>query len=370
MIQVKIMLSVEHPAWVHQFKYVIENLKRQGHEVKVVAIKKDVTIDLLNAYNIPYELISDSSGKGILEKGLIFLRTTWEIFKICTGNKPDIFIGRASPMMAINSFLFRKPHIVFEDSEPSRFCLWICKLLSDTIITPTCFTRNLGKKQIRINANKELFYLNPKYFHPDPRVLDRMGLKYGDKYIILRFVAWNAHHDVGQHGIRNKIDIVRKIEEFGRVYITSEDTLSGELKKFQIPLPPEEIHNILYFATLFLSDSQTMTTEAALLGTPAVRCNSFVGEYDMGNFLELERKYGLIFNCRSEVDALEVALKILKEPDVKKEWVKKREHLMKEKIDVTAFMVWFIENYPQSFAEMKEHPGMQFPCASTPSDIL
>jgi predicted glycosyltransferase len=42
-----------------------------------------------------------------------------------------------------------------------------------------------------------------------------------------------------------------------------------------------------------------MTTEAAVLGTPAIRCNSFVGKRDMGNFIELEKKYGLIFNFDS-----------------------------------------------------------------------
>jgi len=29
------------------------------------------------------------------------------------------------------------------------------------------------------------------------------------------------------------------------------------------------------------------------------------------------------------------------------------------KIDPTAFMVWFIENYPESFRIMKEDPGYQ-----------
>ncbi len=342
----KILLSVEHPAWVHQFKYVIENLKKQGHEVKIVAIKKDVTIDLLNAYNIPYELISEPSGKGIFEKGLIFLRTTWKIFRICIKNKPDIFIGRASPMMAINSFLFRTPHIVFEDSEPSRFCLWTCKLFSDVIITPRCFTRDLGRKQIRVDANKELFYLHPKYFSPDPEVLNLMNLDPEERYIVLRFVAWNAHHDVGQHGLKDKVGIVRRLEEFGRVYISSEDTLPEELKKYQITIPPEKIHDVLYFATLFFSDSQTMTTEAALLGTPAIRCNSFVGENDMGNFQELEQEYGLIFNCKDEENALKTALNILKDHNAKNAWTTKREKLMNEKIDVTAFTVWFIENYP------------------------
>ena len=34
--------------------------------------------------------------------------------------------------------------------------------------------------------------------------------------------------------------------------------------------------------------------------------------------------------------------------------------MLADKIDVTAFMVWFIENYPGSFRIMKEEPDYQY----------
>jgi hypothetical protein len=33
--------------------------------------------------------------------------------------------------------------------------------------------------------------------------------------------------------------------------------------------------------------------------------------------------------------------------------------MLKEKIDVTAFLVWFIENYPESVRIMREDPDYQ-----------
>jgi hypothetical protein len=33
--------------------------------------------------------------------------------------------------------------------------------------------------------------------------------------------------------------------------------------------------------------------------------------------------------------------------------------MLRDKIDVTAFMVWFIENYPDSVNIMKENPEYQ-----------
>jgi len=37
----------------------------------------------------------------------------------------------------------------------------------------------------------------------------------------------------------------------------------------------------------------------------------------------------------------------------------KREKMLKDQIDVTSFMVWFIENYPDSARIMKENPEFQ-----------
>jgi len=33
--------------------------------------------------------------------------------------------------------------------------------------------------------------------------------------------------------------------------------------------------------------------------------------------------------------------------------------MLSEKIDVTAFIVWFVENWPESFKIMKENPDYQ-----------
>ena len=39
---------------------------------------------------------------------------------------------------------------------------------------------------------------------------------------------------------------------------------------------------------------------------------------------------------------------LLSSPNIIEEWTRKKEKMLQDKIDVTAFMVWFIENYPTS----------------------
>jgi len=38
----------------------------------------------------------------------------------------------------------------------------------------------------------------------------------------------------------------------------------------------------------------------------------------------------------------------------------RRQKMLLEKIDVTAFLVWFVENYPESAKIMKENPEYQW----------
>jgi hypothetical protein len=362
----RIILSVEHPAWAHQFRYVIKELEKKGHTFKVVAINKDRDLELLDAFGIPYDVISNTSGKNIIEKGFIFLWTTFQIFLVSAKFKPDLFIGRASPMMAINSFVFRKPHIVFEDTEHSNFCLKVCTLFSDVIMTPVCFIKKLGKKQLRIDSYKELFYLHSNYYQPNPATLSELGLTENDHFIILRFVAWDAHHDIGQHGITDKVKFVKKIEKYGQILITSEGSIPPELEQYQIPVSPEKLHDLLYYATLYMGDGGTTASEAAMLGTPSIFISTLSGT--MGNFIELEKTYNLLYSFIDENAVLGMAVEILKNPDSKKNWRIKREQLLRKKVDVSAFMIWFIENYPQSFTDIKGHPELQYHYVRIPID--
>ena len=50
---------------------------------------------------------------------------------------------------------------------------------------------------------------------------------------------------------------------------------------------------------------------------------------------------------------------LLSMKNLKQEWQKRRQKMLADKIDVTAFMVWFVENYPESVRIMKENPDYQ-----------
>lgn len=358
----KIIVEIGHPAHVHHFKNMISDLEKKGHNVKICTTDKDITLSLLDNYGFNYELLGINRGRSrLLGKIPLLFKLEYNMLKIAKKFKPDLFISRGSPVSAHISKILRKPYIISSDSEPVALGRILSFPFADAIYIPSSFNKKLkNSKIIKIDGYKEMAYLHPNYFNPDPSVYDELGLSCNDEYIVLRFVAMSAYHDVGKKGIQNKIEFVQELSKYTNVYISSEKPLPAELLKYKLPTKSTRMHDVLYYAKMLVCDSQTTTTEAAILGTPAIRCNSFVGENDMGNFIELEIKYGLIFNYKNSNDARNKAIELVQRRNLKEEWKPKRDCLLKDKIDVNKFMVWFVENYPDSLKIMKNNPDTQY----------
>ena len=339
----RILIDIGHPAHVHQFRNAIHLLEARGHDVLVTSRNKEVTFALLDKYSIPYVKVGDYANNNI-KKAINMFKIDAELYSVTSKFQPDILIGGVGNVyIAHVSWLLRRPSILFNDTEHGKLQDQLSYPFTTTICTPSCYTRDLGEKQVRYNGYHELAYLHPDRFTPNPAVLTELGLAEGDPFIIVRFVSWQASHDVGQHGIHDKVGLVKALEQYGRVLITSEGALPPELQPYQVKISPEKMHDFLYFAILFFGDSPTMTTESAILGTPAICVSTWA--CGCGNFRDLSSNYDLLYCFRDEHVALKKAFEILNSKDLKCEWGSKRKKLLNEKIDVTAFMVEFFENY-------------------------
>ena len=365
---VRIVFSMGHPAHFHLFKNAIRILETRGHQCRIICVRKDVLVHLLDASEYHYTVIGSFSST-LWGKMIEQIRFEAGLYRVVRDFAPDILVGgTGSAAVAHIGKLARVPSVVFDDTEHARIEHMLMDPFVSTFCTPSCYLSDLEGRQIRYNGYHELAYLHPAYFTPDSSVLDRIGLAIGDPFIVVRFVSWNASHDIGQHGILDKAELVKALEPYGRVLITSEGPLPPELEKYRAQVAPEKMHDLLSFARLYIGEGATMASEAALVGTPSLLVSSLAGT--MGNFLELEKTYELIYSYSDSGAALQKALDILSDLDSKRIWAKKRDRLLEDKIDVTAFMVWFIENYPQSIVEIKEHPEVQYSCASTVGEIL
>jgi predicted glycosyltransferase len=346
----KTIIGISHPKQVYMFKNLYFELKKEGHEVLVIVVDKEISIKLLVELGIDYVKIGMNKRK-LFSKMLSIIPTTLRTLKLARKFGADLFVGQALPYLALTSFIMRKKFIIFEDTENAVIPHLVANPFADSIVTPSFFTKDFGKKQITINGSFELAYLRSNWFLPDIKVLEKLGLQLGEKFSILRFVGWTANHDIGHNGLtrENKIKAVELFSHYGKVFITSECELPQELEQFKLKINPSDAHSLMYYASLLYGESASMAAEASYLGTPSI----FIDNLGRGYTDELS-KFGLLFHFSESMPdqamSIEKGVEILNDTEV--DWKGKLSKLVEDKIDVAQFMNWFVMNYPNSKKEM------------------
>jgi len=337
----RIMIAVHHPAHVHFFKHVIRELEDGGHDVYVVVRDKEITIELLEQCAIPHDVVVRSY-EGMWD--LIRTQTAyeWKLLRKGLKIRPEITLSIGSPAVGHVSKIVGATHVLFTDTDVPSNRLAIP--FADVVCTPVNFERDYGSTHVRYPGYHELAYLHPDLFDPNPDVLREHGVEPEDEFFVMRFVGWGAHHDVGKKGLSRecKRRLVSRFAREGDVYITSEGNFPEEFAEYQIPVPSHHIHNLLYYANLYVGDSGTMATEAALLGTPAIRSSPFPEGEDISNFAELEQKYDLLYSVVNDREVLDTVDRLLDEEYANEMWEEKRSVLLADKINVADFVLGIV----------------------------
>ena len=351
----RILIDIGHPAHVHYFKNFIKIMKSKNFNFLIIARDKEVTHQLLSTYQINY-ISRGKGGNNFFSKLFCLIKANFIIYKHSKEFNPDLFLSFASPYAAQVSKLFKKPHISFTDTEHAKLGNLLFIPFTDCVITPSCYKRDFKINHVTFNSYMELCYLHPKYFNRDKNILNLLGISENEKFVIVRFVSWNAAHDFGKSGINYniKLKLINILSNHAKVLISSESELPEELKKYKINIKADKMHDALSYCSLFIGEGATMASECAMIGTPAIYINSL----EVGYCTEQEKKYNLILNYRSFNHLLiKQAINILNNDDFKSEIKNNHKIMLQDKINPTDFMVWFIENYPNSIEKIKSDPG-------------
>lgn len=359
----RILIDIGHPAHVHLYRNFIKEMQDRNHKFWMIVKNVASSKQLLEIYNIPFIEIGDKKDS-LIGKGLNQLRYNWILqglvrkYRISVGMGSSITVPQVSKLTKMHSVVFDD-----DDDQVEPLFTYFAHPFSDYLLSPDVLKNKRRKKStIYYSGYHELAYLHPNRFLPDAEVLREIGVKPGEVFFILRFNAFKAHHDLGISGLslENKRRLITKLAEKGKVFITMERELEPEFEKYRLKISPEKIHSFIYYATMLIGDSQTMTSEAAVLGTPAIRCNSFVGR--ISYLEEEEHRYGLTYGFRPEQTDVMFAkiAELLAMPDLKNEWQRRRTKMLSDKIDVTAFMVWFVENLPESAKIIRKDASYQY----------
>jgi uncharacterized protein len=338
----RILIDILHPAHVHFFRNFHNEMGARGHEMCITARDKDRSVELLQAFGLPHAQISSqkSGGAGL---ALEMAQRTPRLMKIMRSFRPDVMTGIMGPSIALAGALRprRVPAVVFYDTEFAVQTNRIVYPLAYSVCTPDCYQGTVPGRHPTYAGYHELAYLHPNRFQPDPAVLAEFGLTPGEPYSIVRFVSWQAVHDRKEVGLsaKQKRHLVEVLQRRGRVLISSEAPLTTDLEELSVRGQVNQIHHLIAHARLVVGESATMSSEAAVLGVPAV----FIATTGRGYTDDEEKRYGLVRHfTEDQYDmALSAIEEILATPQA--DWQAARQRLLEDKIDVTAWMIDYFE---------------------------
>lgn len=342
----RILIDILHPAHVHFFRNFHDEMAGRGHQLCITARDKDRSVELLREFGLPYQQISAQHQRGGLAVEMI--QRTSRLLTVIRAFSPDVLTGIMGPSIAVAGRLRRVPAVVFYDTEFAVQTNWFVYPLAHSVCTPDSYQGRVRGRHVQYPGYHELAYLHPNRFQPDPRRLSAFGVSPEEPYSLVRFVSWQAVHDRHERGLttpqkRNLIDILQASGK--RVLISSEEPLPSDLAGLEVKGPVDQIHHLLAYAQLFVGESATMSSEAAVLGVPAV----FIAATGRGYTDDEEKRYGLVRHFTDDqYEEAVAAIEKLSSDSPRKIGQMARERLLAEKIDVTG---WMVDYFESTFAE-------------------
>jgi predicted glycosyltransferase len=337
----RILIDILHPAHVHFFRNFHAEMTARGHDLLITARAKDRSLELLDRYGLPYEHISDQMS-GSVGMTLEMAQRTFRLLRIMREFDPDVMTGIMGPSIALAGAVARVPAVVFYDTEFARQTNWFVYPLAHSVCTPDCYQGTVRGTHVEYAGYHELAYLHPKRFVPEPDRLAAFGLSSDERYSLVRFVSWQAVHDRNEKGLTadQKRALIETLNSNGRVVISSEAPLPPDLAPLAIAGPVEDIHHVIAHAQIVVGESATMSSEAAVLGVPAV----MIATTGRGYTDDEERRYGLVQHfTEDQYDLAVAAIEKLCADSPRDVGMLARRRLLEEKIDVTQWMVDYFE---------------------------
>jgi predicted glycosyltransferase len=329
------LIFTNTPAHVHLYRNLVTALESGGHDVLVLGREYACTRPLLEYYDLPFEIYG-RQGTDFQSLVRNVPGQFYGILRKARRYDPDVIFGRGPYAVFAGLVTGTKPILVL-DSEPSDLAHRISSRFARAVFTPRAFKGVLGSHHYQFDGLKECAYLHPDSHTPDPSVREELGVDPDERFAIVRFNAFDALHDVGASGetaVRRR-QLLEELAAHATVFVSDE---GGQMDFTALPahpfeLHPGEMHDALAAADLLVADTGTMVTEAALLGTPAVR---FVdrNEPSMGEFEELERHELVVQHTAFEA-VIETSVQLLTDENAAQRWAERRDRYFETRAPLT-----------------------------------
>ena len=332
----RLLFDISHPVQVHVFRPVIEACRGLGHEVRVIARDKDVTLPLLAHFGIACEVLAPT-GRGLL--GFVRELVVREARMVARARRfrPDLIVGTSAHAARVARVSGARSVVMSDDDAAAvPVFRWLAYPLATVIVTPSCLRHeDHGPPPPPVRGLPAALLPAPE---PLPSGSRSSGVSSASRTARRSACCGSARSppittaaSAGSARMPSAACSERVAGRF-RLFVSSEKPLPAALEPLRVRVAPHRMHDVLAAAAFFVGDSQSMTAESAVLGVPAFRLNDFVGRI---SYLRELEDYGLAFGFRrGEEDALLGALeRTLAMPDRPAVFAARRERMLRDKGD-------------------------------------
>jgi len=299
------LLDAAHPVDVWTFAALEDCLLEDGYETLWLSRPgKEHVVDLIEARGRPH-VAGPPAGAGRIGLARELLQRDLACWRTVRDFRPDAIFTR-SPAGVHAGCLTRTP-VVYDsdDGRAAGLLYWAAAPFADLVTGPEALGRiDQAASQARCprprskcrhlyRGYKELLYLHPSRFEPDPRIRAEIGCEPHERLFLLRLSAFASVHDRGEAGLCRPLTdaVVERLSLHGRMLLSCEAEPPEGLADLVVRVEPQRFHHLLAACDLVVGDSQTVTAEAAVLGTPSIRFSSWAGRH--AYLLELEQRWQL-----------------------------------------------------------------------------
>jgi uncharacterized protein len=265
-----ILFDLVHPADVNLFKQSILILKEKGHNV-ILTLRKRGALQRIAESEFPgfKIIIMGSHQKKLGSKIFAFIGREFSFFQLLRKQKVNVAVCQGVTF-GFSCKILGIPLIHHDDDHEYRFTFLLGKYLSTKDIMPDFMPVN-GSNFVKYRGFKEIAYLHPDYFKPNPD-----SLKFHDlipfKYVFIREIANVSVNYQGRLSFLNEILIY--LEEKGLKAVLSLEDKSNisfyEKHSIVLKEPITDLYSLMYYSHFIISSGDTMARESSLMGVPCI----------------------------------------------------------------------------------------------------
>jgi predicted glycosyltransferase len=284
----RVLFDLVHPANVLVFYHTIKRLQDGGADVHICSRHKDVLVALLDDFGFEHRPIS-RAGEGKFGLARELAQRDLRLWRIARKFRPHVMVGYGGVAISHVGKLTGIPSISFYDTEHAKLQIKLAlPFITEWHVPESWRGPEAEGRTFSFPGGKQFAYLHPDQFSPSPEIAKDGGWDPTRDNFLVRTVAWKAAHDAGLSGvpIERVREVVALLAERGKVHISAEGALPGDLEPMRFRGAPSHFHHLLAHCRLYFSESVTIASEGVMLGVP--------GLLQVDRNLSVEKDYGYV----------------------------------------------------------------------------